>query len=553
MSSKPTKLTVMVSGPVDAGKTHLLSKLKEFLDQTYGTDVKIKVDSLALSRYDGHLNGPARPHRGTVIELVSRTEVPNLILDTYQEPKPPAEVVRSPEFKLRVHLTTGDVFKEDGVAGFRVTDPEHELTPDAYCWYAATITGTAVPPNPFEEFPGYVHTARERLSIDLDQRKIYRWDTQQEVCITTLSTWAQHWAEIYGVRRRKGEWTVSSDDYRIYIRLPICSVVRYDDTGEVEPWERLSAAEFDWGLSVLRRNECESIAQLIEWRRRPEQIGLGSQEATMTKRLRPRKRLSAWIRERLWGKPQETYTLDELQVTKEAFVENVSAPRPAEGDALGWYHSDGTLENKPFGQVQAAHYAAASRPPTTPVEESLEDLFQEKPLHDCVPKVEVTPVGALRKLMPDDFEKLFASQGLRTPNDMIIKVTSDLKPVEVDDYTLTPRERDSFEELLAPDGIQTPEGSQQYARVDNQWVLAPEGKLNDGVTEQDATDYLAEHYPDSLLVDEATEEVIARLGGIVPHHHGHARKVMPLEGPTGKKSNYNPRLQKQHGKKKPRK
>lgn len=546
MPSKPQKLTVLVSGPVDSGKTHLLSKLKEFLDQTYGTDVKIKVDSLALSRYDGHAAGAARPHRGTIIELVSRTEAPNLVLDADYLPKSTNEVVRSPEFKLRVHLTTGDVFKEDGVAGFRITDPERELTPDAYCWYAATITGVAVPPNPFAEFPGYVHTERERLSIDLDQRKVYHWDTKQEVCFTALSRWAQHWAEIYGVRRRKGEWTVSSDEYRLYIRLPVCSVVRYDGDGEVEPWEKLTAAEFDWGLSVLRRNECESIAQLIEWRRRPEQIGLGPREAKMHKK--PRKRLSAWIRERLWGKPQETYTLDELQVTKETMVDNVSVPRPA------------PVENQPFGQVQAAHYAVASRPPAPVVEEALEDLFQEKPLHDCVPKVEVTPVGALRKLMPDDFEKLFASQGLRAPDDVVINVACDLKPAESEDYTITPRQPSDLEKLWEPQGILTPAEcgltervTQHLERPEPTTVQEAGALVSQEEIESAFVSALLDPAIDDALVDEATEEVIARLGGIVPHHHGHARKVMPLEGPTGKKSNYNPRLQKHNGKKKPRK
>ena len=363
MPSKPPKLVITVSGPMDSGKTHLLIKLQEFLVQTYGSEVRIKTDTLLLSRYDGHEHGPARPHRGSEIELRSETVSPiKLVMDPNQPGVSPELIIHSMEHRLTVYRDTQRVYAVHGIARKLVANLDL-LPPDARAWAIAALDG-------------------------------------------------------------------SPEEYRKEVTPP----------------------------------------------------PVPKEEPPVTKLFQPRRSWLSRLKGFLLGKPQTSFTLEELKVTPdapreqmrtapvgEAFVENVSEPRRV-----------------PTGVEP--HYGAASHKlkPAATSDDFTMVPGERNEIHELINRLDANEL-ADRALQP---------------------------PIEVDDYTLT---------------------------VDDGQLTVNELLMEEVTPEVDPH-----------AVEAATQDVIDRLGGIVPHHHGHARKIMPLEGPTGKKSNFNVRNQKPHGKKKPR-
>jgi hypothetical protein len=571
MASKPPKLIVTVSGPLDSGKTHLLIKLQEFLKETYGTDIKVKADALTLSRYDGHEHGPARPHRGSEIELRSETVSDiNLVIDPEQPGVIPELVIHSKEHRLTVYRDSQRVYSVQGVA--RMLVPNVQLLPSAAReWAINALAGTTatVVTNPYRNRVGFIHNDIEHLSMETSTRDVYRWSTKQRVSLEDLNGAAYAWARLFGGEQRKPRKYVGSDKYDLSMSLPRCTLVDSRTGALVKDWGTLTEGAFDWALQVMRENDCHVMADLHEFKRRPWLIGLVTppipdEEQPVSKFLKPRESLLSRLKGFLFGYPPAIRTVDELKVTTNeepttsqesfghAFIENVSEPRRV---------STG-IEHRPSAEIRAEHYARASkRPAGAPVPRYEIDSFNLKPTPlaeeaqrtlDGIKELEGRMYASMA-LTPDQLKGHAQAQGLTLP-----------PPVEVDDFTLTLDTRIEDARLLENHCITTPDDAglvaderlqDRYAKVEGTWVPAPDGKLKDGVSEEEADAYLALHYPESQRaheVEAATQEVIDRLGGIVPHHHGHARKVMPLEGPTGKKSNFNVRNQKAHGKKKPR-
>lgn len=542
MPSKPPKLTITVSGPIDSGKTHLLIKLQEFLVQTYGTDVRIKTDPLTMTRYDGHEHGPARLHRGTEIVLASQTvDAIKVVLDPYQQRNTEAVEVRSAEHGLMVNRHTGSVYQERGVARVRVM--ANVLTPTQRRWVANVLKGTHIPINPYANNPGFIHNETSHISMETLTKDVYSWTTMDRISLDDLKGSVYAWARLFGARPLMPRRYIGNDFHHLSLRLPRCSLVDSRSGETIEDWNTLSEPAFDWVLGILRDEGHTTIAELREYRRRPYLLGpIHQEEQHVPKILQPKQTWFTRLKGFLLGRPPTTQALDELKVTKTGvevpadvtpkghrpmYGRSMDLPPPGPPTNSNGTQLVGAADDIPESATTQAELDGrlyvAQATTDAHLAAHAERLDIDLPGPDETGRAVVNHLVLLdaqgnpaqpvpmHDLLNDLDKQVHVAFGM-TPAEMGIV------PIEVDDFTLT------NDKPLTPDEC---------------GLALPLYQHHDEVEPHDVT--------------AATQEVIDRLGGIVPDHHGHARKVMPLDGPTGKKSTYNSRATKPARKKKPRK